>query len=200
MTNNTPASYFDRAKAIQGMILAAQEDLRQLREDAIAELIDDSTSKEAAKEIRKDLAEVFAVAKIAAKGDIEERNQAAKMARRKRIAEECGVQLELLPETPAEPARRMARAAAHPSVRKLRDSIAKGEVTITVDNARMQSDGKGGVEMVSVGDPHPHDPPHDPDTGEIEDEKDNGFVRSEPAAMHAGDYDLTDIPDFLKRC
>lgn len=53
----------------------------------------------------------------------------------------------------------------------------------------------------------------DQDTGEVieiggedDDEKDNGFVSSEPAAMHAGgmnDRDwqtLGDIPDFLRRC
>lgn len=205
MTNNTPASYFDRAKAIHGMILAAQEDLRQLREDAIAELIDDSTSKEAAKEIRKDLAEVFAVAKIAAKGDIEERNQAAKMARRKRIAEECGVQLELLPETPAEPARRMARAAASAGIQKAAKALFGKKDGVKVElrdgdgNLIARGDGKGNISTEE------EDPPHDPDTGEIEDEKDNGFVRSEPAVMHAGGMNerdwqaLGDIPDFLRR-
>lgn len=96
MTNNTPASYFDRAKAVCDLILANQEDLRQLREDAIEELIDDATPKERAKEIRKDLAEVFALARIEAKGELERRNQAAKMERRKRLAAECGVQLELI--------------------------------------------------------------------------------------------------------
>jgi hypothetical protein len=90
-----PSDYFDRAKALQQMILEAQDDLRQLRTDAIEELIPEGTPKEKAKEIRADLAEVFSVAKIAAKGDMEERKQAEKLARRRRIAEQCGVQLDL---------------------------------------------------------------------------------------------------------
>lgn len=112
MTDKTPSDYFDRAKALHDMLLAVQEDIKQLRADAIEEMGLDDMPKEQAKEIRKDLAEVFAVAKIEVKGEIERRNQAAKMARRKRIAEECGVQLDLLDDTDAGAAQRMARAAA----------------------------------------------------------------------------------------
>jgi hypothetical protein len=94
MTN--PTDYFDRFLALQQMILEASEDLKQLRADAIEELITEATPKDKAKEIRADLAEVIACAKIKAKGDLEERKQAEKMARRRRVAEECGVQLDLL--------------------------------------------------------------------------------------------------------
>lgn len=96
MTNNTPASYFDRAKALQEMAINAAEDLKQLRADAIEELVSEGMAKETAKELRADLAEVFAIAKIEAKGEIERRRQAEKLARRKRVAEECGVQLEFV--------------------------------------------------------------------------------------------------------
>jgi regulator of replication initiation timing len=94
MTNNTPAAYFDRAKAISKMILEAQEDLKQLKADATEELIDESMSKNEAKEIREDLAEVFYLARLEAKSELPK--SAKKIARRIRMAAECGVQLSFL--------------------------------------------------------------------------------------------------------
>lgn len=92
--NNTPAAYFDRAKAIQKMILEAQEDLKQLKADATEELITAATPMEEAKEIRKDLAEVFYLARLEAKSELPK--SVEKIARRIRMAEECGVQLTFL--------------------------------------------------------------------------------------------------------
>lgn len=203
MTNNTPSAYFDRAKALQEMILNAQEDLKQLRADALEELGVENMPKEQAKEIRKDLAEVFAVAKIEVKGEIERRNQAAKMARRKRIAEECGVQLDLLNETPAAPARRMARAAATAEAKGARGGGFVGQVHDKLVEAGFEHQGGNRYSP----------PPHDPETGDEadgdSDEHGGGSecVRpdAEPATVHAGgmnDRDwqtLGDIPDFLRR-
>lgn len=96
MPNNTPAAYFERVKSVQTMILNAQEDLKQLKADALEELIYEGLPMKEAKEIRADLAEVFFVAKVEAKGEIERRKQSDKMARRRRVAAECGVQFDLL--------------------------------------------------------------------------------------------------------
>jgi hypothetical protein len=184
MTNNTPSAYFARAKALQEMILNAQEDLKQLRADALEELGVDDMPKEQAKEIRKDLAEVFAVAKIEVKGEIERRNQAAKMARRKRIAEECGVQLDLLDDTDAGAAQRMARAA-----------VVAGKASV--------NQARSSTKMPPI-----PAPPHDPETGEVlddDEEQQPAGPSEEPAVMHAGgmsDADfkaLGDIPEFLRR-
>lgn len=95
MTNQaTPTAYFERAKAICGMIVSAQEDLRQLREDALDALINDATPKAVAKETRKDLAEVFSLAMIEAKSNLPK--SVEKITRRIRIAEEVGMQLTFL--------------------------------------------------------------------------------------------------------
>lgn len=203
MTNNTPSAYFARAKALQEMILNAQEDLKQLRADALEELGVDDMPKEQAKEIRKDLAEVFAVAKIEAKGEIERRNQAAKMARRKRIAEECGVQLDLLDDTDAGAAQRMARASSmSKAVKGIMQPIAGGgtlEISTGNRGVRITSDGKGGAASVEN---------FDPVTGEVlddDEEPQRAATSEEPAVMHAGgisdaDYKaLGDIPEFLRR-
>lgn len=94
MTNNTPSSYFERAKAIQKMILEAREDLKQLKADATEELIAEGTPSKEAKEIRKDLAEVFYLAGVEAKSESSKLRE--KIERRKRVAAECGVQLALI--------------------------------------------------------------------------------------------------------
>lgn len=198
MTDKTPSDYFDRAKALQEMILNAQEDLKQLRADAIEEMGLDDMPKEQAKEIRKDLAEVFAVAKIEVKGEIERRNQAAKMARRKRIAEECGVQLDLLDDTDAGAAQRMARAAA-PKARGVPMAAVTAAIASVVGPA---------ATMQAIKEVYGDDPPHDPETGEVlddDEEQQPASPSEEPAVMHAGgmsaaDYKaLGDIPEFLRR-
>ena len=96
MINNTPANYFERAKAIQKMILSAQEDLKQLRTEATEELITEGTAAKDAKEVRADLAEVFYLARLEAKSELPK--SVAKIARRIRMAEECGVQLSFMNE------------------------------------------------------------------------------------------------------
>jgi hypothetical protein len=202
MTDKTPSDYFDRAKALHDMLLAVQEDIKQLRADAIEEMGLDDMPKEQAKEIRKDLAEVFAVAKIEAKGELERRNQAAKMARRKRIAEECGVQLDLLDDTDAGAAQRMARASSmSKAVKGIMQPIAGGgtlEISTGNRGVRITSDGKGGAASVED---------FDPETGEVLDDEEpqRAATSEEPAVMHAGgmsaaDYKaLGDIPEFLRR-
>jgi hypothetical protein len=216
MTNNTPSAYFDRAKALQEMILNAQEDLKQLRADALEELGVDDMPKEQAKEIRKDLAEVFAVAKIEVKGEIERRNQAAKMARRKRIAEECGVQLDLLDETPAAPARRMARAAAtSPRVRMIAEMADAAGVSPEVKDIAMRTAALSETRPMAAAAvvatvkalAEEGKDAFDPETGEVldDDEPKAAATSDEQAVMHAGgmsaaDYKaLGDIPDFLRR-
>jgi hypothetical protein len=218
MTNKTPSDYFARAKALQEMILNAHEDLKQLRADALEELGVDDMPKEQAKEIRKDLAEVFAVAKIEAKGELERRNQAAKMARRKRIAEECGVQLDLLGDTDAGAAQRMARASSmSKAVKGIMQTIAGGgtlEISTGNRGVRVTSDGNGCVATVEKTGPGEYRidlkkdvPPHNPETGEVldDDEPQRAATSEEPAVMHAGgmsaaDYKaLGEIPEFLRR-
>lgn len=94
MANNTPESYFERAKALQKMISAAQADLKQLKADAVEELIDEATPKKEAAEIRKDLAEVFYLAGVEAKSDSGKLRK--KIERLMRVAEAVGVQLSLI--------------------------------------------------------------------------------------------------------
>ena len=96
MPNNTPSSYFERAKAIHAMVFAAQEDLKQLKADATEELIPEGMAKAEAKELRKDLAEVFYLAGLEAKSELPK--SVEKIARRIRVADECGVQLTFLNE------------------------------------------------------------------------------------------------------
>lgn len=208
MTDKTPSDYFARVKALQEMILNAQEDLKQLRVDAMEEMGVDDMPKEQAQEIRADWTAMVAVARLDVKGEIERRKHARKQARMKRMAEECGVQLDLLDDTDAGAAQRMARVAVHPAAKRLRDSIARGEVEITVGNERLQSNRMGGVESVNARDPSPHHTPHDPETGEVlddDEEQKPASTSEEPAVMHAGgmsDADfkaLGDIPEFLRR-
>lgn len=87
---------FKRAVEVQKMILAAMEDLKQLRADEIEALIDDGMDKDAKKAIRADLSEIIALAKIEAKGEMEREKVAAKMEHRREVAEAVGVQLDLL--------------------------------------------------------------------------------------------------------
>jgi len=61
--------------------------------------------------------------------------------------------LGMLADTPLGEA---AVAADLPEVRKMRASIAKGEVTVEVGNTRLQADGTGGVASVPASEPHPH--------------------------------------------
>lgn len=220
MTDKTPSDYFARAKALQEMILNAQEDLKQLRVDAIEEMGLDDMPKEQAKEIRKDLAEVFAVAKIEAKGELERRNQAAKMARRKRIAEECGVQLDLLDDTDAGSAQRMARAAVRAGEMTMNEARAAAGLPPVSDGVLVGVDLAAGPDMHSE---HQYSGAVsisggfivDNDTGEVieivgnddpdDEEPQRAVTSEEPAVMHAGgmnDRDwqaMGDIPDFLRR-
>jgi hypothetical protein len=201
MTNKTPSDYFDRVKALQDMLLAVQEDIKQLRADAIEEMGLDDMPKEQAKEIRKDLAEVFAVAKIEAKGELERRNQAAKMARRKRIAEECGVQLDLLDDTDAGAAQRMAQPSG--GTKGARGKGLVGKIHDMLIDAGMVHEGGNQYHMPQKA----PDPPHNPVTGEVLDDEEpqRAVTSEEPAVMHAGgmsaaDYKaLGDIPEFLRR-
>ena len=87
---------FKRAVEVQKMILAAMEDLKQLRADEIEALIDDGMDKDAKKAIRADLSEIIALAKIEAKGEMEREKVAAKMEHRREVAEVVGVQLDML--------------------------------------------------------------------------------------------------------
>jgi len=220
MPNNTPSDYFARAKALQEMILNAQQDLKQLRADAIEEMGLDDMPKEQAKEIRKDLAEVFAVAKIEAKGELERRNQAAKMARRKRIAEECGVLLDLLDDTDAGAAQRMARAAVRAGEMTMNQARAVSGLPPVSDGVLAVVDPAAGPDMhtghqysgaVSISGGFIVDN----NTGEVieisgggdpdDEEPQRAATSEEPAVMHAGgmsDRDwqaMGDIPDFLRR-
>jgi hypothetical protein len=213
-----PSDYFDRAKALQAMILEAMDDLKQLRADAIEELITEGTPKEKAKDIRADLAEVFSVAKIAAKGDMEERKQAEKLARRKRIAHQCGVQLDLLHPGPNHTASEIERRSEEmgqelgktfgklqselvgPLVEKIHDRLIE---------AGMQHEG-GNQYRVPAEHPIARDGltttvTVDYNTEEDEDDDLRAQHTSEPATVHVGgmsDEDhraLTDIPAFLRR-
>lgn len=203
MTNNTPSAYFARAKALQEMILNAQEDLKQLRVDAMEEMGVDGMPKEQADEIRADWTAMVAVARLDVKGEIERRKHARKQARMKRMAEECGVQLDLLDDTDAGAAQRMARASSmSKAVKGIMQPIAGGgtlEISTGNRGVRITSDGKGGAASVED---------FDPVTGEVldDDEKPQRAATSEePAVMHAGgvsaaDYKaLGDIPEFLRR-
>ena len=109
MSNNTPESYFERAKAAAIMLVNAEEDFKQLKADAMEELIPEGMTKEAAKELRADISMVFALAKLEARDVVPK--AAAKIARQRRIAEACGLQLDLLAGLDTSPAQRMARAA-----------------------------------------------------------------------------------------
>lgn len=93
---------FKRAVEVQKMILAAMEDLKQLRADEIEALIDDGMDKDAKKAIRADLSEIIALAKIEAKGEMEREKVAAKMEHRREVAEAVGVQLDMLNADEAE--------------------------------------------------------------------------------------------------
>jgi hypothetical protein len=220
MTSKTPSDYFDRAKALHDTLLALQEDIKQLRADALEELGVDDMPKEQAKEIRKDLAEVFAVAKIEAKGELERRNQAAKMARRKRIAEECGVQLDLLDDTDAGAAQRMARAAVRAGEMTMNEALAASGLPPVSDGVLVGVDLGAGPDMhseyqysgaVSISGGFIVDN----DTGEVieiagevlddDEEPQRAATSAEPAVMHAGGMNERDwqamgeIPDFLRR-
>ncbi|WP_374634014.1 hypothetical protein [Ferrovibrio sp.] len=93
MTQNSPkpCDYFSRAKALCQAIVAAREDLKQLRADAVEEMGLALISKDEAAATRKDLSEVFAVAMLEARSELPK--SAEKIERRIRIAAECGVQL-----------------------------------------------------------------------------------------------------------
>jgi hypothetical protein len=198
MTNNTPFAYFARVKALQEMILNAQEDLKQLRADAMEEMGVDDMPKEQASEIRADWTAMVAVARLDVKGEIERRKHARKQARMKRVAEECGVQLDLLDETPAAPARRMARAAA---------TKPRG-VPMAAVTAAIASVAGPAATMQAIKEVYGDDPPHDPKTGEVlddDEEPQRAATSEEPAVMHAGGMNerdwqaMGDIPDFLRR-
>lgn len=115
MSNNTPESYFERAKAAAIMLVNAEEDFKQLKADAMEELIPEGMPKEAAKELRADISMVFALAKLEARDVVPK--AAAKIARQRRIAEACGLQLDLLAGLDTSPAQRMARAAVKAEVK-----------------------------------------------------------------------------------
>lgn len=84
---------FERLVALQNALLDAQQDIRQALDDAKAELIGEGTSKEDAKRIRAELAELKALALIEARGEEARRKVAEKIARREELAGEVGVQL-----------------------------------------------------------------------------------------------------------
>lgn len=86
---------FETAVELASAVHDAQIALRQHMADAKEELLQDVADKAAQKTIRKDLAEIKALAMIEAKG--QEARQAAgeRVERRQRIAHVVGVQLEM---------------------------------------------------------------------------------------------------------
>lgn len=143
MSKNTPESYFERAKAAAIMLVNAEEDFKQLKADAMEELIPEGITKQAEKEIRADLSMVFALAKLEAREQVPK--AAAKIARQRRIAEACGVQLDLLAGLDTSPAQRMARAAVKSETKTERVDAETGEVLSEeyVDGMRARECGVG---------------------------------------------------------
>lgn len=158
---------FDSAVELCSAILDAQQALKQLKADTKEDFIPEGTSQNDAKRIRAELTEVFALAMIEAKGIEERRKVAEKIERRERIAAEVGVQL-AFPDIgepvrmarAARPAAKtrdeaLAKVAASPAMRRMRKSIASGEVSIEIPTddggrERIEADGAGGVRSVTV--------------------------------------------------
>jgi hypothetical protein len=220
MTNNSPSAYFDRAKALQEMILNAQEDLKQLRADALEEMGVDDMPKEQAQEIRADWTAMVAVARLDVKGEIERRKHARKQARMKRMAEECGVQLDLLDDTDAGAAQRMARAAVRAGEMTMNQARSASGLPPVSDGVLVGVDPAAGPDMHTE---HQYSGAVsisggfivDNDTGEVieiaggddpdDEEPQRAATSEEPAVMHAGGVNerdwqaMGDIPDFLRR-
>jgi hypothetical protein len=168
---------FARAVELQKMLIEAQDDLKQLRTDAIDELIEEGMDRDLAKAIRADLSEIVALAKIEAKGNIEREKVAAKMARRREVADVVGVQLDIF-GAPT----RMARAAA-----------ASAKVAAAVRNVFGKTDGvkvemrTGDGELIARGD----------GKGSISTTEPEPPAKPEPARWIDPDP-LLEIPDHLR--
>lgn len=102
------------------------------------------------KEMKADIAEVFALAMIDAKDEL--RKAAGKIDRRERIAEAVGIQLALFNDP--DPLAGLSQTAPF---RKMREFIAKGEVSISTSSGgvktEMKADGAGGVQVTETVDP-----------------------------------------------
>ena len=86
---------FALAKELHCQILDAQEDLKQMRADAVVDLIPEGTDRDEAKAIRAELAEIVALAKIEAQGELAREKAGKKIALRQAVAAKVGVQLDI---------------------------------------------------------------------------------------------------------